>query len=266
MNEEGILLTVAYDGGAYAGWALQKNAATVAGTLLSAIQILRPSVKEIRGASRTDAGVHAQGQPVAFDAPPGIPPRGWALGLTSHLPATIAIRTASQVEVGYNPRFHSRGKRYIYTLLQDLLRDPFLDRYAWRVVAELDLERMRQAASYLLGTHDFRAYRASADERSNTVRTLTRVDIEEDTDDPRVLRVIVEGDRFLYNMVRILVGTLVDIGAGRRAVSTTASALLSGQRSELGQTAPAHGLSLDEVFLEGEITEGWPNNRKRKTR
>ncbi|MCS6900772.1 MAG: tRNA pseudouridine(38-40) synthase TruA [Myxococcales bacterium] len=258
MTAAGVLLTVAYDGGAYAGWAPQKHAVTVAGTLLEAIRRMAPAVDEVRGVSRTDAGVHARGQRVAFDAPENIPLRGWVLGLTRNLPPDISVRAAARVETGFDPRFHSIGKRYIYTVLCDPLRDPFLEGYAWRLPEPLDLEPMRRAAATLLGTHDFRAFRAAADERTDTTRTLRRVEVLRDSADPRLLRVIVEGDRFLYHMVRILAGTLVDIGAGRREPEVCAGALASGERALLGQTAPARGLLLDEVFLDREGTERWP--------
>src|SRR5262245_52676739 len=113
----GVLLTVAYDGQPFSGWAPQRNAPTVAGELLAAIQTMQPDVREVRGASRTDAGVHARGQRAAFDAEGAIPPRGWVLGLCSRLPASIAVRSASLVPAGYDPRRHGRGKRYVYTLL-----------------------------------------------------------------------------------------------------------------------------------------------------
>lgn len=258
MSNDGVLLTVAYDGAPYAGWAPQKNATTVAGVLLEAVRKLRPSVSELRGCSRTDSGVHARGQRVAFDAPEGIPARGWALGLTSHLPMTIAVRTASKVPAGFEPRRHVFGKRYIYSIQRDLLRDPFLEGRAWRIAAPLDLSLMRTAAAALLGTHDFRAYRAAADERTDTVRTMRRVDVIEEPSDPRIVRLVVEGDRFLYNMVRILAGTFVDIGAGRLPTDTFAVALASGRREDLGQTAPPFGLMLDEIFLDEEGEERWP--------
>lgn len=257
-HDEGILLTVAYDGGAFAGWAPQKNAVTVAGVLLEAIRQLRPEVREVRGASRTDAGVHARGQRASFDAPAGIPPRGWALGLTRHLPDTVAVRAASRVAVGYNPRHHGGGKRYLYQLHLDPLRDPFLDPTSWRQHTPLDVDRMRAATPGLLGTHDFRAYRASADERIDTVRTVRRAELLTDPQDPRRLTFAIEGDRFLYNMVRIITGTLVDVGKGTLPPEVFARALASGRREDLGQTAPPHGLLLDEVFLDTDGDERWP--------
>jgi tRNA pseudouridine38-40 synthase len=255
---EGVLLTVAYDGTPFSGWAPQTNARTIAGELLAAVRALRPEVREVRGASRTDAGVHAMGQRAAFDVDAPIPPRGWVLGLGSHLPVEIAVRAASRVAPGFTPRFRSTGKRYIYTLLLDPARDPFWDRRALRVPQPLDLEAMAAEAATAIGCHDFRAFRASADERRETVRTIRSFALRRDPTDARLVRLVVEGDRFLYNMVRILSGSLVDVGLGRLRPGAFARALASGERSDLGPTAPAHGLLLDEVFLDTTGDDLWP--------
>ena len=255
---EGVLLTVAYDGSAFHGWAPQRNALSVAEVLLKAVQRIRVGVVALRGASRTDTGVHSRGQRVSFDAAPGVTTRGWVLGLTTFLPPTVSVRSASRVEAGFDPRYHGRGKRYIYTLLADRLRDPLLEPKAWRVTSRIDPERMREAARTLLGTHDFKAFRAAADARTDTIRTLNRVDVQVDPVDPRIIRVVVDGDRFLYHMVRIITGTLGDIGAGRRPVSSFADAFATNSRERLGQTAPALGLLLDEVRLDDEGTDPWP--------
>lgn len=257
-GQQGVLLTIAYDGGPFHGWAIQRNAVSVGGVLLEAIHRIRPGVRELFGASRTDSGVHARCQKVSFDAEPGVTPRGWALGLNSFLPPTISVRSASHVPAGYDTRFHGRGKRYVYTVLADRLRDPLYEGRSWRVPARLDPDRMQEAARHLLGTHDFRAFRAAADMRVDTTRTLRRVDLQIDPLDPRVMRLTVEGDRFMYNMVRIIAGTLVDVGAGRRPTSATAEALRTGDRERLGQTAPAAGLLLDEVMLDTEGDDVWP--------
>ncbi len=264
MSERGasepgaILLTVAYDGAPYCGFAMQESGTTVAGTLLDAARAMDPSVRAVRGVSRTDAGVHARGQLVAFDPSREIPPRGWALGLSSHLPASIAIRSAGVVERGFDPRRHALGKRYRYDLLLDRCRDPFVDRTAWRIGDPLDLDLARDEAASLLGTHDFRAFRSSADERTNTQRTLTSVTVETDGSDGRLVRVEVQGTAFLHNMVRIIVGTLVDVARGRLGAGACERALASGQRTDLGVTAPPHGLCLMSVRLDTEPSLRWP--------
>ncbi|HEU4532812.1 MAG TPA: tRNA pseudouridine synthase A [Polyangiaceae bacterium] len=257
---EGVLLTLAYEGSAFHGWAPQRGVETASGALLRAVRQLCPGVTEVRGSSRTDAGVHAFGQRAAFDGGGGIPPRGWALGLARHLPPTLSVRRAARVGAGFQPRFQNRGKRYIYTFLRDPVRDPFWEGRSWRLEPGLDLGAMRAAAELVRGEHDFAAFRASLDGRERTVCTLARAELLEEGrgGDGRPLRLVIEGDRFLYNMVRIIAGTLADVGRGRRPPEAVARAFASGRRDELGPTAPARGLLLDEVFLVTEGHDPWP--------
>jgi tRNA pseudouridine38-40 synthase len=257
----GVLLTVAYDGQGFAGFARQPSQRTIAGELLGAIAAVDPSVREVRGASRTDAGVHARGQRVAFDPALAMPTRGWVLAVNRHLPSEIAVRRAARVPERFTPRFESEGKRYRYTLLRDRVRDPFLDGRAWRVdglAGDEALRRAREEAARATGTHDFAAFRSSADARENTVRTLRSVTVEEAPDDARLCYVVVEGDAFLHNMVRILVGTLVDVGRGQLAPGAVARALASRSRRDAGITAPPDGLCLEQVWLRDEGTDAWP--------
>jgi tRNA pseudouridine38-40 synthase len=257
----GVLLTVAYDGGPFAGFVVQPGQRTVAGELLGALRELDPSVREIRGASRTDAGVHAHGQRVAFDTQVTIPPRGWVLALARHLPKEIAVRRAAFVPERYTPRFVSVGKRYRYLLLRDPVRDPFLEGRVWRapgIAGDEPLARAQREAALAVGTHDFAAFRSADDPRKNTVRTLRAVSVSIDPGDARVVRVDVEGDAFMHNMVRILVGTLVDVARGQLPPGAITRALASGDRRQAGITAPGQGLYLEEVLLPDEGTEGWP--------
>jgi tRNA pseudouridine38-40 synthase len=257
----GVLLSVAYEGTAYSGFAPQRDTRTVYGELTGAVRALDPDASELRGASRTDAGVHAAAQAVSFDTTREIPTRGWVLGLNQHLPEDLAVRSARHVPPGYNPRFANRGKRYRYALLADVVRDPRFARTKWRVGAELDLDRMRSAATKLVGTHEFAAFRAAQDERTLTVRSLASVAIEASSDG-RLVDVVVSGNAFLYNMVRIIVGTLVDIAAGRRDADVIDRAFETRDRALLGPTAPAHGLTLEEVFVDVPPSEAgddlWP--------
>jgi tRNA pseudouridine38-40 synthase len=178
--------------------------------------------------------------------------------VNQHLPDDVAVRGARAVSPGYAPRFAARGKRYRYRVLVDDVRDPRWRTAAWRV-PELDFEAATAEARSALGTHDFAAFRASGDERVDTVRTLSRVSVERESD-PRVVAVVVEGNAFLYNMVRILVGTLVDVGRGRLEPGAVARALAARDRGLAGTTAPAHGLVLEKVFI--DLPEGagerWP--------
>jgi tRNA pseudouridine38-40 synthase len=254
----GVLLEVAYDGTAFHGWAAQKGVRTVEETLLGAVVALDPRVRGVRGASRTDAGVHAQGQLAAFDPTLDIPARGWVLGLNQHLPEDVAVRAARRIPSGFAPRFAARGKRYRYRVLIDPVREPALRARTWRV-QEVDVSAVAREAQAAVGTHDFVAFRSSGDQRDNTVRTLSRVEIEREAH-PDVVAVVVEGNAFLYNMVRILVGTMIDVGRGRLPPGAVARAIESRDRGQAGTTAPAQGLVLEHVdvdFPEGS-GERWP--------
>jgi tRNA pseudouridine38-40 synthase len=255
----GVLLTVAYDGTAFHGWAAQTGARTVEETLRGAVVAMDPRAGPVRGASRTDAGVHAEGQLAAFDATLVIPPRGWVLGLNQHLPDDVAVRAARDVPEGFSPRFSSLGKRYRYRVLLDMVRDPHLRTRAWRLGGTLDHELLAREARAIEGTHDFAAFRSSGDERQTTVRTMRCVAIERGTDE-RMVSVVIEGDAFLYNMVRILVGTLMDVARGRLEEGSIARALAARDRRLAGTTAPAHGLTLEEAMaaLPEGAGERWP--------
>jgi len=254
----GVLLEVAYDGTAFHGWAAQSGVRTVEETLRGAVLALDPRASRLRGTSRTDAGVHAEGQLVGFDSDRDIPARGWTLGLNQHLPDDVAVRAARPVPPGFAPRFASRGKRYRYRVLVDAVRDPQWRTRAWRV-SDVDPAAMAREGEAARGTHDFAAFRSAGDERATTVRTLTRVEVEREHD-PRVLGVVVEGDAFLYNMVRILVGTMVDVGRGRLPVGALARAIEARERRLAGITAPAQGLVLEQIHV--DLPEGtgqrWP--------
>jgi tRNA pseudouridine38-40 synthase len=254
-----VLLRVAYLGTHFHGWQRQPGQRTVEETLHGALLALDPEVSAPRGTSRTDAGVHARAQYVAFDSTRAIASRGWVLGTNQHLPEDVAIRSAQPVPVGYNPRFANRGKRYEYLVQTEAVRDPFRAPLSWRVGAKLDLAAMIREAAVLVGTHDFAAFRSAADERENTVRTIHALTVER-IDGDAVVRFAVEGNGFMHNMVRILVGTLVDIGLGRLPAGRAREALESKDRRLAGMTAPPHGLCLARVDLDvhAEAAEAWP--------
>jgi tRNA pseudouridine38-40 synthase len=259
MFREGVLLTLAYDGAACAGFAPQANARTVASVLHDAIRQMDPGASALRVASRTDSGVHARGQVACFDSTRTIPPRGWLLGLSGYLPPQVAVRRVARVEVRYNPSKRARGKTYSYSILQGSLRDPFLETRSWRVHERLDVELMRAEAQALLGTHDFSAFRGIQDRRTNTIRTMRAVSLEPRADDARCLRFELQGDRFMFRMVRIIVGTLVDVGRGNCSPGAILRALVSGDRNDLGMTAPPDGLFLEHVDLDDPGHDHWPD-------
>lgn len=254
----GILLQVAYDGQAFSGLAIQDNARTIAGELLRSIRELDPASSSLRVCSRTDAGVHARRQYVSFDTNQVISSRGWLLGITGHLPRQIAVLSAAKVHPGFQPSKAAIRKTYCYSILQGTLRDPFLDGRTWRIPERLNHRWMREEAELLLGTHDFRAFRGQADFRTNTVRTVERVSVGVRGEMPRVLELRITGNAFLYHMVRIIAGTLVDVGRGRLAPGAVTRALSSMNRLDLGMTAPAAGLSLEDIELNVSLNDEWP--------
>jgi tRNA pseudouridine38-40 synthase len=253
-----VLLTVAYDGRELAGFAKQKDARTVAGELEGALREIDPRISDVRGASRTDAGVHARGQRVAFDPDAARPLAAWVLGAARHLPEAIAVRRASRVARGFVPRFASRSKHYRYVLLADGVRDPFWDGRSWRIPELRDdvaLSRAAEEGRTAIGTHDFAAFKTSSDPRTMTVRTLTELAVTRDPQDARVVRVDVRGNAFMHNMVRILVGTIVDVARERLEPGAIARALASKQRNDGGITAPPDGLYLESIDLDVEELE-----------
>ena len=181
------------------------------------------------------------------------------LALNQHLPDDVCVRSARALPAGYQPRFAARSKRYRYRILLDRVRDPLLRNRAWRVGWPIDKERLAREALSVRGTHDFAAFRSAHDARSDTVRTLTRVAIEAESD-PRLLGIVIEGNAFLHNMVRILVGTLMDVARGNLDEGSIARAFEVKERRVAGMTAPAHGLMLEaiDVELPEQAGEPWP--------
>jgi tRNA pseudouridine38-40 synthase len=249
----GVCLRVAYDGSGFAGYQRQPGQRTVQSELERAAARLTGHEVATRGAGRTDAGVHALGQVVAFDSTRDIPSKGFRLGLNTELPDDVRVQDAWPVAPGYNPRFDALGKLYRYVLELGERHNPLLRERAWQLgkITELDVVAMRRAARLLEGTQDYRAFRAADDDRENSVRTLHRIDVRERfQDDATLIAIEVQGTAFMKNMVRILAGTLVSVGRGRLAAEDVSKLLgQSAVRSTVQQTAPAHGLTLVEVYL-----------------
>lgn len=258
----GVALGIAYDGTNFHGYAAQRDVRTVHGELLAAVRAMAPDVSELRGLSRTDAGVHARAQIVAFHTEQRIAPRGWVLGLNHHVPDDLAVRSARVVPAEFNPRFCSRGKRYIYTLLLDPLPDPLLARSSWHVHSRFDLELARAELAAAVGRHDFAAFRSASDSRPNTERELTFAGLSERAAGScKLIDLIFEGPGFMHNMVRILTGTVVDVATARKKPGAMRLALSSKQRGDAGRTAPPQGLVLDhaEVSWPEPMGEVWPS-------
>lgn len=248
-----VRLIVRYDGTEFSGWQRQRGVPTVQEAIETAASTIACERVTVRGAGRTDAGVHAHAQLAAFKTACVIPEHGWRLGLTGRLPRTVAITDARYVQEDFDPRRASAGKRYRYLILSSPDRDPLLRDRAWHLWGDLDVGLMRREAEALVGTHDFAAFRAADCERETTTRTLFRVEVLERWQGRSdLIAVEVEGTAFLKNMVRVIVGTLVDVGRARLPVGTVAARLADGDRTRSGMTAPPQGLYLDEVFIKDE--------------
>lgn len=249
-----IRLVVEYDGSKLHGWQRQHNAPTVQQHLEQGLRQLLQHDVDVVGASRTDAGVHARGQVAAFRTEKAIPLHGVRRGLNSILPDAIAIRDASEVPEEFHPRFSATGKHYRYTLLTRAERSPRWRDRAWHHPDPLSLPAMQEAAKSLIGEHDFAAFRAAGCTAKTTTRrvdsiALTRPELG-------VIEVDIRGNAFLRQMVRILVGTLTEVGTGKRQVAQVAEILAGKDRTKAGITAPAHGLELMEVRYDGTRPKG----------
>lgn len=251
-----LRLVLRYDGTGLAGWQRQRGVRTVQQELERAAGEMAGHEVRVHGAGRTDAGVHALCQVAAFKTERELPLHGWRLGLTSKLPPEISVLDVRRARDDFDPRRASGGKRYRYLLLTAQMRDPLLRDRAWHLHHKVALEPLREAALHLLGWHDFSAFRAADCERTSTRRCLWRVAVVEGyAGVPELVALEVEGTAFLKNMVRIIVGTLVDVGRGRLRPEAIRELLHSGDRTRAGMTAPAHGLYLAQVYLRPEFRD-----------
>ena len=239
-----LKLTLEYEGTAYVGWQRQPNGVSVQEVMERALAELLGARVEVVAAGRTDSGVHALGQVVAFDAPRTLPLGAYLRGLSALLPPDVAVVAAEEVGPDFDPRRWASGKRYRYLISNRPVRSPLRRRTHWEVFAPLNVGAMDEAARPLLGTHDFSAFRAANCEAKTPVRTLRELVVLGDGD---VVQLEVEGTAFLKHMVRNIVGTLVEVGRGERPVPWVAEVLASADRTRAGPTAPAHGLVLVEV-------------------
>lgn len=242
-------LIVEYDGTAYCGWQRQLNGPSVQQELEEALSKLTHERISVVGSSRTDAGVHAIGLCAHFDSATRIPADKIAFALNTMLPADIRVRESSTAPEGFHARFASCGKVYTYTFYNARHANAVGRLYSAHVPLHLDEGKMHEEAQAMLGTHDFAAFAASGSVVKSTVRTIYRVKVERSGD---YVTLTVLGNGFLYNMVRIIAGTLMEIGTGKRERGAIARALETGDRLALGQTAPAQGLTLQRVLYLGE--------------
>ena len=238
-----LKLVIAYNGAAYHGWQRQvAEVDTVQQRVERALMLVLRHPLHVSGASRTDSGVHAEGQVANVRTDNlTIPAVGLRLAVNARLPGDICIRSAADVPTSFHAQHDAIGKTYLYRLHVGPIRPTMLHKQVYYYWRPLDVEPMRDAAARLIGTHDFRGFASSAEVRENTERTIFRCEVAEDGPE---ISVRVQGDGFLYNMVRNIVGTLVEIGRGRWQPEQIDTILASRSRSDAGPTAPPDGLTL----------------------
>ena len=240
-----VFLTIAYDGTNYSGWQVQPNGLAVQQVVEEALEQLLKEHVQVRSSGRTDAGVHARAMAASFSTSQNLPLQAFVEGTNRFLPTDIAVQSARLVPDGFKPITMAHAKQYRYTIINSSIRSPLDRLYSWQVREPLDLAAMAEAASRFVGSHDFAAFRASNCVAKTTIRRIDSVEISRQ--DSRVT-IDVIGGGFLKNMVRVMVGTLVDIGKGRFTPADIDRLLQIGDRKEAGSTAPACGLCLMQVF------------------
>ena len=244
-----FVLVCEYDGTAYCGWQRQINGPSVQQALEETLARLTGEPVTVTGSSRTDAGVHALGLCAHFDSATRIPPDKLAFALNTMLPSDIRIRESGLAPEGFHARYSACGKVYRYMFFNSRHDCAIGRQYAAHVPLPLNERLMHEEAQALCGTHDFAAFAASGSVATSTVRTIYRAQV---TRSGETVTLTVLGDGFLYNMVRIIAGTLMEVGTGRRAPGAIARAIETGDRLALGQTAPAKGLTLMRVLYGGD--------------
>ena len=238
-----IKITIQYNGKNYCGWQKQNNSPGIQGTIEKAIfDITREEVK-ITGSGRTDAGVHALGQVANFKTNSQIPVDRIPNALNAKLPKDISIVKAEEVDEDFHSRYSAKKKTYRYQVYNSLYRSPIYADISYPVKYDLDIDKMKKEAKSLIGTYDFKGFMSSGSSVIDTVRTIYNIEVSKSED---LIIIEIEGNGFLYNMVRIIAGTLVDIGRGRIAEKMS-TIIESKSRSMAGHTAPAHGLFLKKV-------------------
>ncbi len=241
-----ILLKIAYDGTEYNGWQLAKDGESIEGKLMEAIRDLTGEEPDIGGASRTDAGVHAKANLAVFDTDSSIPGEKFSYALNTKLPSDIRVVMSKEVDGDFHPRSAHTEKTYSYRIQRGEFPDPIRARYTWNVSYDLDVDKMRDAAGYLKGEHDFKSFCNVHTDARTTVREITDIGIEEKDDE---IHITVKGYGFLYNMVRIIAGTLVEVGRGRTEPGEMSTILNALNREKAGPTAPAQGLTLMDIRI-----------------
>lgn len=243
-----ILLTIEYNGKDFAGWQIQPGVRTVQGEVEKAVAKMAGSPVKVEGTSRTDAGVHAHDQKATIRGEFGIPVEKIPVVLNRLLPKDIKIRSAEEKEEGFHARFSCEGKQYVYRIMNTGEKDVFAGSSFCFVEKRLDEKLMDEAAKAFVGTRDFKAFMAmGSTPQKTTVRTIFDASVTRKGD---LVEFYVSGDGFLYNMVRIMAGTLMDVGSGKLDPGSVKDIIEAGDRSKAGRTAPPEGLYLNRVYFE----------------
>lgn len=240
-----IKLTIEYDGSNYCGWQFQPNGTSIQQVIEKAIFELTGEEIRIHGSGRTDAGVHAKGQTASFLTNSKIDPGKFSHALNHKLPVDISIVSSCEMNEDFHARFSAIAKHYKYIFLNRETRSPFYEKRAYRVNRKLNIEAMKAAAAKFEGTHDFQGFMASGSQVTDTIRTISDIFIEVEGD---IIELNVKGNGFLYNMVRIIAGTILECGLGKLDYKDIPRIILSGERNSAGPTLPASGLYLNEVY------------------
>lgn len=240
-----VKLTVAYDGTAYCGWQVQPNGVTVQEVLNEKLSELFHQEISVVGASRTDAGVHALCNVCAFDVETRMPAEKIAFALNQTLPDDISVVDSCEVDADFHPRFHKGKKTYEYHILNRTFPDPTRRLYSLFYHRPLDYEAMNRGAAYLIGEHDFTTFSSIHAQTNTYIRTIYDCHVTRDDND--MITIHIEGNGFLYNMVRIIAGTLIEVGWGKRSPESVGKILEAKNRSLAGPTAPPEGLTLVRI-------------------
>ncbi|RLQ84832.1 tRNA pseudouridine(38-40) synthase TruA [Planomicrobium sp. Y74] len=239
---------IAYDGSGFAGYQIQPEARTIQMELMKVLKnIHKGRDVQVVASGRTDAKVHATGQVIHFDTDFNIPVEGWLKALNVLLPEDIRVSSIEEAAPEFHARYHTVGKTYRYKWDRSTIISPFTRNYMVHLKQRPDVDAMRKAAKAVLGTHDFSSFCAANTGVVDKVRTIRRLDFEEHGEE---LHMVIEGSGFLYNMVRIIAGTLIEIGIGKRTPEEMAEIIRSADRAAAGKTAAAHGLYLENVEYE----------------
>lgn len=250
-----IKLIVAYEGTNYNGWQIQPSGITVEGVLNRALTELTKEPVAVIGASRTDSGVHALGNVAVFDTNTKIPPEKISYALNQRLPEDIVAQHSCEVPHDFHPRKCESCKTYEYRILNRTFPLPLHRRDSYFTYRVLDVDKMRQAAGYLVGTHDFKSFCSIHAQVKTTIRTIYCLTIRKEQD---MITIHIEGSGFLYHMVRIITGTLLQIGSGERSPLEMPDILNARDRAAAGPTAPAHGLTLTGIKFAPVLPEAEP--------